>query len=265
MSLIAEPFSLLWRHRHLLIQTTRNDIRARYAGSALGMAWTALFPLVFLSVYALVTLVIAKMKPAGMSPLDYMGLVFCGLIPFIGFTEALVVGTSSVTGNASLIKNTLFPIELIPVKSVLTSQCTQVVGTGILLLTLAAMQSLSWWALLLPLVWLTQIFFTIGIVWILSSLNVYFRDLQNVIALVPLILQVISPIAWSAEMIPVNMRKYMGLNPLYYLITCYQDCLKFGRMPRDHALYIMLILAAVFFLGGHWFFRRMKLVFADNV
>ncbi|HUN82111.1 MAG TPA: ABC transporter permease [Phycisphaerae bacterium] len=265
MSFFSDPISLLWRHRHMLLQTTRNDIRARYAGSTLGMAWTALFPLIFLGVYAVVTLVIARMKPAGMSGLDYMGLVFCGLMPFIGFTEALVVGTSSVTSNASLIKNTLFPIELIPVKAVLTSQCTQVVGTCILLLTLAAMQSLSVWAFLLPVVWLTQIFFTIGVVWILSSLNVYFRDLQNIIALVPLILQVISPIAWSAEMIPERMRKFMGINPLYYLITAYQDCLKYGRFPHDHALAIMAILAALFFLCGYWFFTRMKLVFADNV
>src|SRR5438067_2170717 len=108
MHFFLDPFRLLWRHRHLLIQTTRNDIRARYAGSTLGLAWTALFPLLFLGIYAVVALVIAKMKPAGMSPQDYMALVFCGLMPFIGFTEGLVVGTSSVTTNANLIKNTLF-------------------------------------------------------------------------------------------------------------------------------------------------------------
>jgi len=265
MRFFTDPFLLLWRHRRLLFQTTRNDIRARYAGSALGLAWTALFPLMFLGIYAVVCLVIAKMKPAGMSPADYMALVFCGLIPFIGFTEALVAGTSSVTGNANLIKNTLFPIELIPVKSVLTSQCTQIVGTAILLLTLTAMRSLTSWALLLPVVWLTQVFFTVGVIWILSSLNVYFRDLQNIIALVPLMLQVISPIAWSADMIPADMRKYMALNPLYYLITCYQDCLKFGHFPRGGAMGVMFILSGVFFLTGHWFFSRMKLVFADNV
>src|SRR5262245_8799959 len=62
MSFLTEPFSLLWRHRRLLIQTTRNDIRARYAGSVLGLAWLVFFPLMFLGVYAVVYLFVFKIR-----------------------------------------------------------------------------------------------------------------------------------------------------------------------------------------------------------
>jgi lipopolysaccharide transport system permease protein len=265
MAFVFAPFVLLWRHRRLLWQTTCNDIRARYAGSMLGLVWLLLFPLLFLGIYAVVNLFIYQVRLGGMDTTGYLTLVFCGLIPFIGFSEALALGTSSVTGNASLIKNTLFPIELIPVKAVLTSQSTQVVGTGLLLIALAATGSLTRWALLLPALWLLQILLTLGVIWILSSLNVYFRDLQNTISLLNLMLMMVSPIAWTPDMIPARLRPLMGINPLYYLITCYQDALKIGQFPRGATLGVLVALAAVAFLGGYWFFTRMKSVFADNV
>jgi lipopolysaccharide transport system permease protein len=265
MSFLVDPFSLLWRHRHLLIQTTRNDIRARYAGSVFGMAWLVLLPILFLTCYAGVQLYIYQIRTPNMPPFEWVVLVFCGLIPFIGFSEALALGTGSVTSNANLIKNTLFPIELIPVKAVLTSQCSQTVSTVILLIALAWLGCLGIWALLLPVIWVAQVLFTIGVIWFLASLNVYFRDLQNVVGIINLMLMMMTPFGLTPEMIPAGIRPYLGANPLYYLITCYQDCLKLGRFPHGNALWITLILACVFFLCGHWFFSKMKLVFADNV
>ncbi|MEK6644045.1 MAG: ABC transporter permease [Planctomycetota bacterium] len=265
MGFVTAPFSLLWRHRHLLMQTTRNDIRARYAGSVFGMAWLVLLPILFLTCYAGVQLYIYQVRKPDMSTTEWVAFVFCGLIPFIGFSEALALGTSSVTSNANLIKNTLFPIELIPVKAVLTSQCSQTVSTAILLIALAFLGCLGPWALLLPVIWLAQVLFTVGVIWFFASLNVYFRDLQNVVGIINLMLMMITPFGLTPEAIPAGIRPYLGANPLYYMIMCYQDCLKLGRFPQGHALWILLGLAGVFFLCGHWFFSKMKLVFADNV
>ena len=99
MNALLSPLRLLWQHRALLRQAMRNDVRARYAGSALGL------------------------------------------------------GVGSVTSNATLIKNTLFPIELIPVKSVLASRCTQVAGGGSLLIVVLLLVKLPTWSLMLPAVW----------------------------------------------------------------------------------------------------------------
>src|SRR5208283_1407891 len=132
----------------------------------------------FLGVYAATYLCVFKVRFALFDSNQYVAVIFCGLIPFLGFAEALGLGVGSVTANANLIKNTLFPIELIPVKAVLVSQCSQVVGTGLLLIAVSLLGKLTWWALLLPLAWAGQVLFSIGLLWILSSLNVYFRDLQ---------------------------------------------------------------------------------------
>ena len=265
LGFFTAPLHLFWRHRMLLFQTTRNEIRARYAGSVLGLAWLVLYPLLFLAGYALVYLYIFKVRFGLFDSNEYLVLIFCGLIPFLGFAEGLSLGVGSVTSNASLVKNTLFPIELIPVKAVMVTQCTQAVGTGLLLITLGLLGKISAWTLLFPVIWFAQVLFTIGLVWILSSLNVFLRDLQNVIAVLVLMLMMISPIAYTADMVPEALRPYLAINPLYYMIIAYQDVLMLGKFPREGIFWVLVLVAGMCFWTGHWVFGRMKRVFADNV
>ena len=259
------PFAILWRHRQLLAQTTRHDLRARYAGSLLGLAWLVVYPILFLGAYAFIYLFVFKVRFDLFNSNEYVALIFCGLIPFLGFVEALGTGVGSVTSNANLVKNTLFPIELASVKTVLTSQGTQVVGTGMLLGVLLVLDKLTLWSLMLPLIWFLQLIFAIGWVWILSSLNVYMRDLQYGVSVMTLILMMVSPIAYTVDMVPPALRVLLGLNPLYYIITAYQDCLMLGRFPPGANFGVLMAMSLVSFCGGYWFFVRMKTVFVDNV
>jgi len=250
----------------MLFQTTRNDIRARYAGSLLGLIWMVLYPVLFLGAYVFMFIAIGQLKSLrGAQDQVTIIRIFCWLIPFIGFSEALGAGVTAVSTNANLIKNTLFPIELMPVRVVLSSQCTQVVGSGLLLIALALYHKLTFWALLLPAVWFCQVMFTFGLIWIVSSLNVYFRDLQSIVGLLIFILMMVSPIFWTPDMIPAGIRPYMCINPLYYIIISHQECLLFGRFPHYGVFWGLMLMAAGSFLVGFWFFRRMKRVFADNV
>ena len=143
VNLFRDPLLLLWKHRQLLRQTTFTDVRAKYAGSVLGLIWLFFYPLCFLAIYAVVYVFIFKVRFQLFGSNEYVALIFCGLIPFLGFCEALGTGVSSVTNNANLIKNTLFPIDLIPVKAVLTSLCTQTVGLCLLLTTLALLNRIT--------------------------------------------------------------------------------------------------------------------------
>ena len=110
-----------------------------------------------------------------------------------------------------------------------------------------------------------QIAFSVGLIWILSSLNVFLRDLQNIIGVTILMLMLLSPIAYKGSDIPPHLMPIMYVNPLYYLIVSYQDCLLYGQFPRGILLPVMLLLAVLFFFSGFWFFGRMKRIFSDNV
>lgn len=265
MTALMRPVNLLLAHRQMLAATCWNDLRARFAGSVLGLAWLILYPCLLLGTYAVVYLFIFKVRFPGLGSAEYVMLIFCGLIPFMGFSEALATGVSSVTSNASLIKNTLFPIDLIPVKAVLTSQATQLVGLAGLLLVLALSGKLTVFALLCIPIWCAQILFTVGLIWVLSSLNVFARDLQSVVAVLTMVLMMVSPIAYTEEMIPDALQPFLRLNPLYYLIVAYQNVLMRGQLPPAHVLATLGVLALSSFFLGSLFFARMKRVFVDNV
>lgn len=263
---MRRPFALLWKHRRMLFQTTRNELRARYAGSALGLAWLVVYPLLLLGAYASVFVFVLNREPVGLeSPIQHVALIFAGLIPFLGFAESLGSGAASVASAPNLIKNTLFPIELVPVKSVLVSQAVQVVGTVILVLALPFLGKLSVWILLVPLIWVLQLMFTIGLIWIVSSASVYLRDIPQIITIVTLMLMMASPIASAARLIEGPLAAISLFNPLYYIIACQQDCMIFGQAPPAHAFFGLCVMGFGMFFLGHWFFDRMKLVLVDNV
>ena len=260
-----QPFILLWHNRRMIKQTTINDIRARYAGSYIGLAWAVLYPVLFLACYATIYIFVFQMRFQTMGNAEYVLLIFSGLIPFIGVQEALAYGTGCVVANANLMKNTLFPIELVPVKTLLATQPTQISGFCLILLSLAIMGKLTPYALLLPVAWILQLMFDLGVIWVFSSLNVVFRDLQNIVGILIIFLMMISPIAYPVEMVPENLRIFLGANPLYYMISTYQDILILGRPPRIAFMGPFIVMAFAVLLFGYYFFSKMKKVFLDNV
>ena len=259
------PLRVLLGHRLLLWQTVRSDVRARFAGSAFGLLWLVAYPLLLLGAYAAVFIGIYAPPADGIPARQRVLLIFCGLIPFLGFSEALQSGSGSVQDNQNLVRNTLFPIDLVPVKAVLVSQCVQVVGTGLLLIAAAGLGLLSFQTLLLPVVWLLQVTFTIGLIWILSGIQVFFRDLQYVIAVSTLMLMMLSPIAWDPDRVSPALHQLLRLNPLYFVILPYQDCVVHGRWPRGDTLPVLAVLALVSFVFGHFVFRRIKRMLLDNL
>lgn len=258
------PVTIIWRHSHVLWATAITDIRSRFVGTVFGAAWIVLYPLLFLGLYAVVYTMIYRIRVAEFGTLDYVLLIFCGLVPFLGFSEALGSGVGSVLGNKGLIKNTLFPIDLIPVKTVLASSVTMLVGLIMLLIVLWSRGIVHSTQLAIPLIFLLQIIFTVGLIWILSAVNVFVPDLSQMVGVLILFLMLVSPIAYTQEMIPKELVPFMYPNPLYYLIMLYRDAVFLGVIRLDLLGIFAVISFSTLFLGG-FIFSRLKPLFADYV
>jgi lipopolysaccharide transport system permease protein len=261
---ILKPFLEIFKYRKIIYSTTLYDIKTKYAGSVLGYIWLFLYPILFLGMYAFVYLMIFKIRLHMLSPYEYVLLIFCGLIPFLSFAESLSRGIQAVTSNSNLIKNTLFPIEFIPVSIVLSSQTLCVVGFSLLtiIMTFLGKVGIAYF-FILP-IFILQILFTIGTVWIISAINVFFKDLSQIINVIVLILMMISPIAYTEDMIPENLRSFLYLNPLYYMIILYQKIFMFNKI--DLKLFsIFTVLSLIQFIGGYYFFIKLKGVFNDYI
>lgn len=265
MRTLASALQVIYSHRLILLATVYRDIRVRYAGSLLGLGWLLAYPLLLLGTYAAVYLCIFKVRLGLFEADEYVVLIFCGLIPFLGFSEALVSGVTSISGNANLVRNTLFPVELLPVKAVLTSQCTQLAGLSMLLVVLAVMGKLGLPFLLILPIWLCQVSFSIGLGWILGSLNIFVRDLQTIAGVAVMLLMMLSPIAYTPEMVPNALRPLLALNPLAHFIAAYQKCLMLNTVPAWSDWLVLVCLAVGSLALGYFVISRLKTIVADSL
>lgn len=257
--------SYLFSHHRLLIRTAWSELRSRYAGSVLGIVWAILGPWSLLVLYATIYLFIFQIRVEGLTPTEYVLFVFAGLIPFFMTGESISQGVTSVISNKSVLENTVFPIDLAPPKAVLLGQTPMLAGMPIVIVGTLIVTGGNWTLLLLPVLWLLHVLALSGLVWCLSLLNVVFRDIQNLIAVVLLALLIASPFAYTPDMVPEGLRPIIVLNPFAYYVMAYQDLVIFGRIPPPANITFLVAFSVGFFLLGSWFFSRAKRVIIDYV
>lgn len=255
----------LWSHGRLLIRIARSEIASRFAGSFLGAGWAIATPILMLLIYATVYLLIFRIKVPGMTSESYVILIFSGLVPFLMTSEALSTGVSSVVANRAVLANTVFPIDLVPMKSVVLAQVTMVTGLVVILVAVLLLGELKKTVLLLPVIWLLHIMFLVGLLWLLSLINIVFRDLQNFIGVILMFLMIASPIAYTPDMVPDALKPIITFNPIAYYIVAYQDIIVFGKIPSISTWLNISIMSLISFIGGGYFFARAKRGLIDYV
>ncbi|WP_100961747.1 hypothetical protein [Bosea sp. FBZP-16] len=112
------------------MRIARSEITARFAGSILRAGWAIATPVLMLMIYAAVYLLIFSVQVPGKTGASYVVLIFTGLVPFLTTSEALSTGVSSVVANRAVLADTVFPIDLVPIKSVVLAQVTMLAGLG---------------------------------------------------------------------------------------------------------------------------------------
>ncbi len=191
-------------------------------------------------------------------------LVFSGLVPLMAFNEALVAATSSLSANKSLLLNTVFPAELIPLRAAIAAQTTSFVGLLITLVVGFVLGRTSWHAILLvPVFWVLLLMFAMGIGWMFSLFSLVVRDIQHALGLVIMLLFVLSPFAYTPEMVPAAMKPLIYLNPLSYFVLTFQQLICYGTWPDPVAAGGAIVLAFGSFFAGFAVFQRAKYVFFD--
>jgi len=253
---------LLANHR-ILAAITRVELSKKYSGSVFGIVWIFLQPLMLLSIYLFVYMVIFKMRFPGYSQLDYVVYIFCGLVPYIGVMEAVNSGCSSIKANIHLVKNVILPIELVPTRYVTVSMVAEMVSLVIVLMLVIINGSLGINIMLLPFVIILQFMFIIGIVWILASLAVIFPDVSYFVNLFTLLLLFISPIGFKPEMVPAGLDFMIYLNPVYYMTEMFRGVMLDVNLLNWKVTFIYIMICTLSFSLGAAFFHRFKSILVD--
>ena len=264
---IWRPLWELPRRRELILSLAQRELMVRYKGSALGIIWAILTPVVMIAIFTfLFAGVFGARFGASGSPWDYALYLFCGLLPWNMFQDTLQQSASTIINHANLVKRVVFPLETLPIAQTLSCLANQIFGTvALLLAALLLGHRLHLTSLWLPILLLPQLAFTLGAAWLIASLGVFLRDIAQGITLFLMAWMYLTPIMYPESIVPERYRSILNFNPFTPLIRNYRLLLLEGTGPDWVGLGYFTALAAVSFIFGYWWFAKTRRNFADVI
>lgn len=264
----AEAIGVLMRHRDLTVEMARREISDRYSGQVLGALWVFGHPLFLMGLYVFIFAFVFKTKLGGTyeMPLDYTTYLLAGLVPWLAFQDAMVKTCSSITANIALVKQVVFPLEILPTKGVLASLVAQLISLlALVVYVLATQDQIFATYLILPLLFVIQLFTMLGVGFFLSSVGAYFKDMKDFVQLFALASMYLMPVFYLPDMVPRLFKPVLYVNPFSHLIWCYQDALYYGRFVHPWSWAIATAFSIFAFAGGYRVFRKLKVNFGNVV
>jgi ABC-type polysaccharide/polyol phosphate export permease len=251
----------LFRYRELFGSLFRRDLRAKYKGSVLGLAWSLAHPLVLMLVYLFVFSVLLQIRTAEYD--HYWLFLLAGLPIWVFFATSLQSASRSLFENANLIRKVRFPRQLVPLSMV----ATQLVAFSVMLAIVIAL-SLVYLPEARDTVWLSiplaalAVFLVAGLALAVASLNAIYRDVEHLVAALLLPLFFLTPVLYSLEAIQgvTEHPRLAGLihwgNPLTPAIEAVRDPLFFGEPPAvSDMIYLAVSTVAALAIGAFVFNR----------
>jgi lipopolysaccharide transport system permease protein/teichoic acid transport system permease protein len=255
---------LIYLQRQLIFSMARREVASRYVGSLLGFVWTFIHPMVMIFVFWFVFSVGFKSQPVNNVP--FVVWLTAGMAPWFVFADIINGSASVVVENGNLIKKTIFPVQILPVIKLVSCSITHSVFL-LVLLGLIVFQSMPFTVYFLQFVYyfLAMMVLALGIGWAVSALNVFMRDVGQMVAVVLQVGFWATPIFWDINIMPPGAQFILKLNPMFYIIQGYRESFisftPFWHHPSQTLYY--WIFTAVVFVVGAFIFKRLKPQFAD--
>jgi ABC-2 type transport system permease protein len=266
---ILGSLATLYNKRWLIKYLAQRQWARSYQGSYLGFVWAFLSPLmmvVLLTVIFSEVLGIRFREVTGDSTLNFGLYLYCGLLPFLAYSQALTQGVNVIRRNSNLVQGVVFPLEILPMTTIITSLIQSMFGVGALMVVLMVLEHrLHWTALMLPLVIVPQLLFTLGLCYLMAVAGTYVPDIRETLRALVRATFFITPILWPPERVPEDLRFLVNYNPLAVLVESYRRLILDGELPNAEVALYFSLFAAVLFVVGLTVFIRFKDNFADLI
>ncbi|WP_348664578.1 ABC transporter permease [Dubosiella newyorkensis] len=259
-------FKDLYQYRELLKTNIKKDIRGRYKGSFLGILWSFINPLLQVVVYWIVFPYL--MGRAAMEGENYLIYLITGLIPWTFFMTVVSQGTMCIKSNAGIINKVYFPREILPISMVASGLVNFFISCIIILVfLLGSGVGISYHIILVPVIACIEALLALGLVFILSAINVYVQDVENIVQFLLNMLMYGSPIIYQLKQFDSAgfLYKLIEWNPMTILITAYRDVFMYHRWVDWQDLGIVFLLALVLVVLGYEVFKKLEKGFAEQL
>ena len=254
----AQRVGYLW---DLLRELVVRELKLRYKGSALGVAWSLLLPLSQLLVFSVLFRSVLRLDVP-----HYPLFVFIGILGWNWFQTSLVMATSAITDNRGLIRRPGFPAAILPAVTVATNLLHYLLALPVLLavLLLSGVQ-LTWAAAAFPLIVALQFLLTLSLAYVLASVQVTFRDVQHLLGIVLMLLFYLTPVFYAVSNVPAQYRELYQLNPVARLLEAGRDVLLEGHLPSLRPLLLLAALTLGLLYLSYSLFARSSARFAEEL
>jgi ABC-type polysaccharide/polyol phosphate export permease len=266
---LFDALGTFYRKRWLVGYFIHRQVTRSYRRSYLGLVWAILGPLVWVFFLALIfsNIIDLKDRVVGGDPTLNFGLfLYCGLLPFLTFSEALNKGINSIRSNSGLVQKVVFPLEILPFTNAIASMVDKVFGFGALLIMLLLFgRTLHPTLLYMPVIVVLQVIFILGLTYIMAVLGTFLPDVAEVMRPVIRGMFFVTPILWPAGRLPDNLSWIETYNPLAYLVSAYRDLILNGTLPGALSTLYFALFSVALFVFGFALFVRLRPRFADHL
>ena len=269
---LAHRLREVWQYRELVRNLVIRDLKVRYKNSFLGVAWSWLNPLLMMVVYTILVTVLLRNTDIPYYPI----FLLSGLLAWNFFSDTVIQATGSIVNNAHLIKKVYFPPDVLPISLMLANLVNFLIALP-LFFGLAFLFGVrpTWYVLLLPVTMLVHIAFTMGVSFLLATLNVFFRDTQVILGVVMLAWFFLTPVFYTIKFVPeqvilwgvtFNAQVWLRrLNPMASIIASYRDLLYWGAPTGLDFLLRTAVTSLIVLTVGYVVFVRYSRRFAEEV
>lgn len=249
--------------RKLLWSLGINDFKVKYAGSYFGILWAFVQPICTIMVFCFV---FYYLRSAPVSDVPFALWLTTGMIPWFFFSEAWNSATTSFIEYSYLVKKVVFKIDILPIVKIISAFFVHLFFV-LFMIFLYTINGFNPEIRMLGIVYymFCMTFLVVGISFITASVVIFFKDLTQIMSIFLQILMWMTPIMWSISMLPDKIVKYFELNPMYYIVQGYRNCMigSVSIIPDfKQTIYFWFISVLLFFIGIS-LFRRLKVHFAD--
>jgi lipopolysaccharide transport system permease protein len=247
--------------RDLLRELIVRDLKIRYKRSYLGIAWSLVTPIAQVLIFSFL---FKRVLPLNIP--NYSAFLFAGVLSWSWFVTSLSSAAGAVVGNPGLVRRPGFPVAVLPMLTVATSGVHFVLALPLLLLvTVLGGGALGSALVALPLLIAVQFFFSLSLAYLIAASNVRFRDTQHLVALLAMVAFYLTPVFYSARMVPEEYQFLYSVNPMAIILQAYRDVVIQNTWPDFNAILLVSALSALIFAGAYWFFNRMSVRFAEEL
>lgn len=255
----------IWHYRELFAILAWRDVAVRYKQTVIGIAWAVARPFLTMVIFTVVFGRLANLPSDGAAP--YPIMVFAGMLPWFLFSTILSEASNSLVGNANLIGKVYFPRIVVPASSAVVALVDFAVNLALLVGLMAWYGWMPGWRIvLLPAFVLLAMLASLGPAFLITALNVKFRDFRYIIPFIVQFGLYVSPVGFSSAVVPESWRFWYSLNPVVGVIDGFRWCVLGGESQIYVPGFLLSLAVVAFFLWlGVAYFRRTERTFADLI